>query len=378
MIASLIIEIILLSLFCNKEINFSGEEKIDDIIVYDTSKKFEWGWKNRIRLMLESPYSEPDKKQVRYYSSLDFYLLSGTQNPFETEYIPPQFETFKEWIDNGLIEISRLYITIPVSKGEMTVGRQRVPWGQGVYFRPLDFFNHLNSLDMTAERKGIDALKFSFPLALLSDVTLLTILDKWPGHSELGIRSHLNIESLDMGLSYSYRGKDLEGSETGSHPQVAGLDFKGDLLLGVHGEGLYRFYRTYPLEKNSFKDRIQFTLGADYSFLENRLFMLGEYFYNGYGFKDTSDYRPDDFYKGIHYGIIEISYSPNILVSYLIAGLININDDSFVITPHVKWSIFKNTSLDISLGIIEGKRYSEYDPEKIGRVVNNLKLSIVF
>jgi len=385
MILPLILTLYLFS-YAALGIDIGGEESLDNILRLDTEKHVTWGLKNRLRLEVQSPQNLPDERDVRFYSSLDFYILNGIQNPLETlPYyqdfsIPDSLQSLKDFLDNGFLDISRLYIQIPVYKAEIVFGRQRVPWGQGIYFRPLDFFNKVNPIDLKAEKLGLDGLYATIPISLMSSLEFLIVPNKWPGHSQAGTRAHIHVHTFDIGASYAYRGKDLEGSELNSKPQVMGFDFKGDMGIGIHGEGLYRFYKTYPMDRNETKNRFKASIGADYSFLDGRLLPMIEYFYNGDGSTDYKNYkRSGQFeYLGRDYAVAQILYNPNILISWGLNTLMNLSDKSLVVTPLLDWSIYKRTTLDIAIPVVIGEDGREYDPKVLGRILGRLRLGLRF
>ncbi|HHW14746.1 MAG TPA: hypothetical protein GXX28_07410, partial [Firmicutes bacterium] len=54
--------------------------------------------------------------------------------------------------------IDRLYLRLASGDTQLTVGRQRISWGNGTAFAPADFFNPPNPLDPEGPRRGADGV----------------------------------------------------------------------------------------------------------------------------------------------------------------------------------------------------------------------------
>jgi hypothetical protein len=73
---------------------------------------------------------------------------------------------------------------------------------------------------------------------------------------------------------YSYETA-IKGYDYGTHR--VGLSIKADIEIGLVMDTLY----TYDSEKATGLDGLSFSMGADYSFVNGKLIVLGEYLFNG-------------------------------------------------------------------------------------------------
>ena len=80
---------------------------------------------------------------------------------------------FKEQDNHNKSRIYRGYISYSGEKHMLTLGLQRVPFGVGRIWNPIDIFN---SIDITAieteERKGTEALRYEYAINSLSNLDI--------------------------------------------------------------------------------------------------------------------------------------------------------------------------------------------------------------
>ena len=119
----------------------------------------------RLRLRLDAR-ATPHLSAVLAY---DQEILAGTLDTFEAQ-ISGQFEasslvdTRHSFVSTNSFQWShnlyRAYLFFESEHVEVTLGRQRVPWGVGRLWNPIDRFNAIPPLSIEADQsQGVDALK---------------------------------------------------------------------------------------------------------------------------------------------------------------------------------------------------------------------------
>ena len=250
--------------------------------------------------------------------------------------------------------LQRLYLRGRWDLFDAIVGRQRVAWGVGSAFRPTDRWNLVNPLAITAFKKGVDAVQV---LAFPSDLWETSVVFA-PGSDGKTVRAGARVEghlgSFDLSASYLY-------DEFTSRDMV-GLDFKGDLIVGVHGEAAY-------LPENGWKGEryIRLSGGIDYSFFGS-LFLLAEYFYDNSGADDPEKYDRGRFADGLttwlgqQYAFSQVSYQLDEFSSLGASYLMNILDRSFVLNLFVASLLADNVNVGLDQRLLFGDEKSEYRP----------------
>ena len=172
----------------------------------------------------------------------------------------------------------RGYLRFESRHFEAVVGRQRIPWGVGRLWNPIDRFNAIAPLQIQSESPGVDAvdLKFLFSDALQLEVVLA------PGSNssdhDYGARLEGFIGSLDFGLI---------GGVFDEAP-TAGLDLAANLWEAAgRAEIVYTHPERdiWPTEASAptrLPDFWQVIVSLDYNLdWGNGLYLLAEHLYNG-------------------------------------------------------------------------------------------------
>jgi hypothetical protein len=317
-------------------------------------------------------------KGVKLVSELEFYTLYGYLSSISPE--------VAEMMKDGKFYIDRLYLKFPIRMVDVTLGKQRIAWGNGLLFRPTDRFNKPNPLSMSGRKEGVNAL---LAKAYISDLTAIEFVIA-PADTFKEINGEVNLERLkysrfatrystnyyksDMAFSYQYNG------ETNDH--IFGIDMKGDIKLGYHLETTFT-YNNDSFNSENFMDYLQSVLGLDYSFLEKWI-IIGEYFYNGRGMKKESilpisDFSLLDDFKYRHYLYSQITYRPDIFLNGSIIFIMNLVDKSLIISPTIGYNLFQNTDLQLYSQVFYGDETDEFSSERLGlNQAYYLKLTVKF
>ena len=133
---------------------------------------------------------------INWYISNKFTFSAGLRNriiignnvsliPDYADYIsrdPGYFDLSWVWADNtswiGVSQFDRLMIDYTSGKLQVTVGRQRINWGQTFVWNPNDLFNTYSYFDFDYEEKpGSDAIRLQYYLGESSKLELSTSLN---------------------------------------------------------------------------------------------------------------------------------------------------------------------------------------------------------
>ncbi|OHD24718.1 MAG: hypothetical protein A2Y38_05810 [Spirochaetes bacterium GWB1_59_5] len=170
-------------------------------------------------------------------------------------------------------ELKKLYLSIYTALADISAGRMVINYGRGTVFSPVDLFSAVDTSDLGLGRTGTDALRALLPLGDFSGLDLVATLGASTGESIAGGRLYGNLAGVDAGVSAFG-----VGLADGSGDIVAGLDFKGDLELGVSAEAVARI-PVFDWHPDGSETVYSLMFGADYSFAD-AWFIDAEYLWN--------------------------------------------------------------------------------------------------
>ena len=238
----------------------------------------------------------------------------------------------------------RLYLDYNFNKVQVTVGRQRINWGQSFVWNPNDLFNSYSFFDFDYEEKsGSDAVRVQFYPSYSSKLDLVVKVDHDNDVTAAALY-RFNKWNYDIQLMGGwYDGRDF----------VVGGGFSGSLLKGgLSGELSY----FHPRE--NFSDTagtFVASLGYNYTF-NNSLMLQFEALYNGYG-KQSGNFNMQQFYfmqltpqslSLTRYSFFgQISYPLTPLFTSTLSAMYNPNDHSFYTGPSLSYSLVENLELSI-------------------------------
>ena len=190
-----------------------------------------------------------------------------------------------------VLEVSKLYMTLSFTNADLSLGRMIVNYGKGRLFSPSDLFSAVNLQDQALGRTGTDVLRLQVPLSDLAGIEMVSSLALSPEKAVFGGRAFASLGGWDLSALIFHNGGGLALLQSGAAPSslgggspasqasepalLAGLDVKGDLVVGLYGEVLAAIpYKDYGLEPD--RSGISVVLGADYSFAST-LFCTVEY-----------------------------------------------------------------------------------------------------
>ncbi len=272
----------------------------------------------------------------------------------------PEFTLAKERPDDALYDLSRnmvdnpdlllrhslyrLYLSLSGKGSILTIGRQRIAWGQARLWNPTDLFNPVSPLEIErGERMGVDAISLEYFLGPLSSIHLVYAPRKEEEKEAKGLRLRINLRGYDV----SFMGGRFRGEE------VVGLDFAGNI-----GNSGFRGEATYTDGKGR-KDFPRLVLSWDYSF-PSTLYILLEYLYNGGNLGRGGDLSKVSAFSGEiatrnrNLLSLMVTYDPTPLIRVGITAIYDMDGSSSFLNPAFTYNITTNVDLVLGAQLFSG------------------------
>jgi hypothetical protein len=178
------------------------------------------------------------------------------------------------WI--GITQLDRLMLDFTAGNLQITLGRQRINWGQTFVWNPNDVFNTYSYFDFDyEERPGSDALRIQYYLGMSSKLELSTSLNSDKKLTSVGLY-RFNTGGYDLqflGGVFTETDYVLGGGWSGS---IKGGGFSGEITY------------FHPMERDEDPDsEVTATIHYDYTF-RSSLNLQFEALYNGFGQEDLA------------------------------------------------------------------------------------------
>lgn len=247
----------------------------------------------------------------------------------------------------------RLYrgsMILSVGETDLRIGRQRIAWGTGRFWSPLDLLNPFSPIAVErAERVGVDAVLVERKFSALSRLSGVYAPDQDRNAPSAALRWHSNARGIDYSLvAGRFRREDVVGADIAT--QVGGAGVRAEL---THNRGK---------TTQSYRRAV---IALDYVF-PNTLAVTGELYYNGAGASDRASYDFPALFGGRIQSVGRryfggyASYDITPLVKWTNYFVTNLSDHSTFLSPTVTVSL--QTDLDLTVGtqLFGGSRGSEY------------------
>ncbi len=256
----------------------------------------------------------------------------------------------KSYIFN--IAIDRFWLKYTNKKLEITIGRQRINWGQTLVWNPNDIFNTYSFFDFDyPERPGSDAIRIQYYPGITSV-------------AEMAIKADSSGEITASGLyrfnTYGYDIQLLAGI-LNSEDVTLGLGWSGNIFsVAFRGEaGYFHPYRQFTDTSGLFL----ISLGFDYSF-SNSLFLQIEALYRqlpkGSGIHNfLAFYSSPMSVKNLSFTeynfFIQMSYPFNPLLNGSLAAMYFPKINGYYAGPSITYSLADNLDFSLYLQVFSGK-----------------------
>ena len=316
---------------------------------------------NRLRLELKGQLAPGVRVDVQYDNEalLGNYLRT-TQFQQQKDQPPPQYWSAQaNYVDRpGLYGVHRLYraqLQLAFGDTDLRIGRQRIAWGTGRFWSPIDLLNPVSPVALEREeRLGVDALLVEHKFGPLSRLAAVYAPSRLPGQDSRALQWHGNARGLDFSVTAGrFRGDEM-----------VGLDLAGQVgAAGVRAE----LSRARPRFGSTF---IRSLVGIDYAFA-NTLTLSTELYRDGSGAASTAAYDFLSLTSGSRQTLarrylgLRAGYEITPLLKLNTDLVLNLDDRSRFIAPSLSYSI--RTNLDATFGL---RRFSGAAGSEFARVPN--------
>ena len=236
--------------------------------------------------------------------------------------------------------IYRGYINARHRSADLKLGRQRVPWGRGWFFSPLDVFNPISPTAIErGERAGVDGVLMELSRGMAGRASFL-YLPQQSFNDSFAARAETLYHSYDLAISLGrHRDVDFYGFDFSGYIGDAG--FKGEFVFSdEEGQG-----------------RESLLLSGNYTF-ENSLYIMLEYFrYEGGNLHPIS-------YSGEDYAGLSVAYELTPLIRWDNYLILNLSDGSMFFSPALSYSVRENLDIRFGLQFFTGSSGDEYGDKK--------------
>ncbi len=311
---------------------------------------------NRLRLELKGKLAENAALDLQYDNEilLGDYLRTG-QFAVEKHARPDQY-----WDLEGNYAEARSYygrhrlyrasITLSAGGTDVRLGRQRITWGTGRFWSPLDSLNPFSPIALEREeRAGVDAVLAEHKLGPLSRVSAVYAPRHDRGESSAAVNWHSNVRGVDYSLvAGRFRREEVIGA---------------DLATQIGGAGVRAEVTHNRREAASSYRRAVFAL--DYAF-PGTLTLSGELYYNSAGASDRSAYDFASLFTGRIQNVGRryfggyLAYELTPLVKWTNYLVLNLADRSRFFAPALAFSLQTNLDLTVGVQLFGGSQGSEY------------------
>lgn len=250
----------------------------------------------------------------------------------------------------GRHRMYRASVDFSLGRTDVRLGRQRIAWGTGRFWSPVDLLNPLNPIALEREeRLGVDAVVLERKLGPLSRISVVYAPRQERGASSAAVNWHANAAGIDYSL--------IGGNFRNVHV------FGGDLATQVGGAGLRaEITANDPDQGNSF---IRGVVATDYAFASS-LTLSAELYYNGAG---TANREAYDFTSlltgriqnvGRRYLGVHASYEITPLIKWVNYLVVNLSDRSRFFAPSLAFSLRADLDLTLGAQLFSGGVGTEY------------------
>jgi hypothetical protein len=271
------------------------------------------------------------------------------------DHAPPQYwRAEANYVERGDVygrhRLYRAVLTLTRDNVDLKLGRQRIAWGAGRFWSPLDILNPVNPLALEREeRVGVDAALLEANLGPLSRASLVYAPAPDHGPPSRAVQWHGNAAGVDASLvAGRLLGLDIIGMDVASQIGDAGIRGEAARLRPRSGRGFNRLMA-----------------GVDHAF-PNGLTLSVELYYNGGGSRDPASYDFAGQGSGrlaslaTRYAGLYASYEITPLLKWTTYMVVNGDDRSRAIDVRLVQSIAPNLALALGVQRFSGAAGSEF------------------
>lgn len=291
---------------------------------------------NRLRLEAKGPVARNVALDLQYDNELLFgNYLSTTEFKLIKDRDPPTYwRAHANHLDRprayGVHRLHRASLTASLGDTDLRFGRQRIAWGTGRFWSPLDILNPVSATALEREeRTGVDALLVERKLGAVSRAAFVYAPQHEGRASSVAAMWHDNRGGVDHSLVVGRFRRD----------KVLGLDLAGHIVdTGVRAEVTRAWGAT---------GGTRVLVGVDHAFV-NTLTLSVELFHDGAGARDRR-----------HYAGVSARYDMTPLWKTRHELIVNLDDGSRYYGPALTWSARDDVDVTIGAQLFGGAAGSE-------------------
>ena len=318
---------------------------------------------NRLRLQLNGPLAPRIAIDLQYDNDVLLgNYLDTIQLKLQQSLPPSQYwKGDSYYADNASVagrhRLYRASMTFSQGDTDIKLGRQRIAWGTGRFWSPLDSLNPITPTQLEREeRPGVDALLIEHKLGPLSKLSLVHAPQHASSNASTAVQLHGNVSTVDYSIIWGKFRQD----------HTLGLDVATELGdAGLRGE----WTTTRPGTGRAYRRAM---VGLDYAFV-NTLTLSVEWYYNGRGTSNLADYDFNALFAGRvqslgrRYAGLYAGYEITPRLKWTNYVVLNLNDHSHYFLPNLSYSVRENLEWTVGMQQFGGASSSEY-----GRMPNFL------
>ena len=301
----------------------------------------------------------------------DVQVASTGVAPQAAQLVDLGWEAFDD--DGGTFSLlgrtDRLFVKASTNGLDVTVGRQPVSFGSGLFFTPLDLVNPFTPATIDSEYKpGVDAVRVDAYKGAGSKATAVVTWADQPVGSDgsdkeglerinAALTGQATVGVTDIGL---FAGA-IQGDGVFGATVITAVG-----PVGLHGDVAV----TLPRDGDAEDPFVRAVIGAD-GLPHWRLSVAGEVYVQTLGSTDPNDLlqtlqkeryaRGELWLGGVAYAGVSANLEITPLVHVGAAGFMNLTDPSLLVAPSVSWSVSDNAAVSAGGYIGIGERPGELD-----------------
>lgn len=299
---------------------------------------------NRLRLEAKGKRTEVAALDLQYDNELllGSYLRTEQFRIQKDQRAPQYWDLESNYAESksyyGRHRLYRAAVTFSSGNADLRIGRQRIAWGTGRFFSPLDILNPFSPIALEREeRVGVDAMLAEYKLGAVSRIGAVYAPTHDRSESSAALIWHHNAAGVDYSIVAGRFARD----------RVLGADIATQIgEAGLRAE----FTRTRRATGDRFS---RVLLGVDYAFA-NTLTVSAELYYDGAGASERSRYDFASLFAGRiqnvgrRYAAAYAGYEITPLLRSNNYAVTNLADRSRYLAPSLTYSV--RTNLDLTVG----------------------------
>jgi hypothetical protein len=223
--------------------------------------------------------------------------------------------------------LDRAHLDIRFTHLDLRVGKQRIFWGVAYVWTTLDVFNTVTPLEPGAEKPGVEAVRATLPLGVLTFLEAVVLPESRLEEGTGALRLHSHVVGIDIGLNAIHDGIRREN--------VGGIDLRSETEVGW-------WIEASVVDPHGGDPFIQATVGADETIAWRRgIYVLGEWTHDGSAAGSRDDYDPARLLRGRKLAsdhlFASVAYSPGARWNAQVGGVANLVDGGTVLSPVLRY-----------------------------------------